>query len=96
MFRNLQRVAGEFTCDADRLRVATFVQAALDNKLRRLEAAGNMDLFRHLVFPARVLNAIRGLVLPLRECFNLIACSKLSQYMLQAACAQSCRTVCLH
>ncbi|CAE7694889.1 ANK2 [Symbiodinium pilosum] len=44
---------GEFTCDADRLRVATFVQAALDNKLRRLEAAGNMDLFRHLVFPAR-------------------------------------------
>ena len=40
--------AGEFTCQSDRERVSSFVRTALDNKLRRLRASGQIELFRHL------------------------------------------------
>ena len=48
--------AGEFSCESDRKSVGNFVQAALDNKLRRLAAAGQSDLLRLLaaIFSLRV------------------------------------------
>ncbi|OLQ11662.1 Ankyrin-2 [Symbiodinium microadriaticum] len=38
---------GEFTCQSDRERVSGFVRTALDNKLLRLRASGQIELFRY-------------------------------------------------
>ncbi|CAE7567257.1 ANK2 [Symbiodinium sp. CCMP2592] len=38
---------GEFTCQSDRERVSGFVRTALDNKLHRLQASGQIEQFRY-------------------------------------------------
>ncbi|CAE7280824.1 ANK2 [Symbiodinium natans] len=75
---------GEFSCESDRKSVGNFVQAALDNKLRRLAAAGQSDLLRYYV--ARY-EEFLGLAAPKRDVHSFA--SRFGFQSLQAAVRQT-------